>query len=96
MQTPIGKKGKVGLGFSIINDQLGLTDETYFDIDFSYTVKTSEEGKLSFGIKAGGHLLDVCFDCLNQFNPNDALLQTNIDDKLSPNIGAGIYYRNSK
>lgn len=96
LHTPIGKTGKVGLGVSIVNDQLGPTDETYFDIDFSYTVKTSEQGKLSFGIKAGGHLLDVCFSCLNEYSPNDALLQSNIDNKFSPNVGAGIYYRNSE
>ena len=96
LHTPIGRKGKVGLGVSIVNDQLGPTDETYFDIDFSYTVNTSEQGKLSFGIKAGGHLLDVCFSCLNEYSPNDALLQSNIDNKFSPNVGAGIYYRNSE
>ncbi|MCH2195389.1 type IX secretion system membrane protein PorP/SprF [Kordia sp.] len=96
LHTPIGRKGKVGLGVSIVNDQIGPTDETYFDIDFSYTINTSENGKLSFGVKAGGHLLDVCFDCLNQYNPNDLLLQSNIDNKFSPNVGAGIYYRNSE
>jgi type IX secretion system PorP/SprF family membrane protein len=94
--TPIGKKGKVGLGFSLINDELGPTDETYFDIDFSYTINTSENGKLSFGVKAGGHLLDVAFSELNQYSANDILLQSNIDNKFSPNIGAGIYYRNSE
>ena len=96
LHTPIGKKGKVGLGFSLINDQLGPTDETYFDIDFSYTIKTSELGKLSFGLKAGGHLLDVCYTCLNEYTSGDALLQSNIDNKFSPNVGVGIYYRNSE
>lgn len=95
LHTPVGESGKTGIGLSIINDDIGPTHETYFDIDFSYTINTSENGKLSFGIKAGGHLLDVCFDCLNQYNPNDLLLQSNIDNKFSPNVGAGIYYHNS-
>ena len=93
--SPISESGRVGLGFSVVNDQLGVTNETYFDIDFSYTIPTSDTGKLSFGVKAGGHLLDVAFSELNTYNPNDALLQSDIDNKFSPNVGAGIYYRNS-
>ncbi|WP_139062581.1 PorP/SprF family type IX secretion system membrane protein, partial [Aquimarina megaterium] len=68
--TPIGGNERVGLGLSIVNDQIGPTDETYFDIDFSYTIPTSETGKLSLGIKAGGHLLNVDFQKLSQFNTN--------------------------
>ncbi|WP_299190549.1 type IX secretion system membrane protein PorP/SprF, partial [uncultured Aquimarina sp.] len=68
-------------------------DETYFDIDFSYTIPTSDTGKLSFGIKAGGHLLNVDFDRLSQFDTGDPLFNNgNIDNKFSPNVGAGIYY----
>ncbi|WP_290696647.1 type IX secretion system membrane protein PorP/SprF [Lacinutrix sp.] len=93
IHSPVGDSEKVGLGLSIINDNIGPTHETYFDIDFSYTINTSEEGRLAFGVKAGGHLLDVAFSELNQFNGGDQLLQTDIENKFSPNVGAGIYYR---
>lgn len=96
LHTPVSESGRVGLGFSVVNDDIGPTQETYFDIDFSYTIPTSENGKLSFGIKAGGHLLDVAFSELNQYNPNDVLLQSDIENKFSPNIGAGVYYRHSE
>ena len=36
INTPIGEKERLGLGLSIVNDQIGPTDETYFNIDFSY------------------------------------------------------------
>ncbi|MDX1326065.1 MAG: type IX secretion system membrane protein PorP/SprF [Arenibacter sp.] len=99
MHSPIGYRG-VGLGFSIVNDKIGPTSETYFDGDFSYTVHTSREGRLSFGLKASAHLLDIRFSELNQDYTNsngpDPTLQNDIDNKFSPNIGAGVYYRTDK
>jgi type IX secretion system PorP/SprF family membrane protein len=96
LNTPLGVNERVGLGLSIVNDEIGPIDETYFDIDFSYTIRTSEQGKLSFGIKAGGHLLNVDFQKLSQYNENDALFQNNVDNKFSPNVGVGLYYHTKK
>lgn len=99
VHSPIGYRG-VGLGISIVNDKIGPTSETYFDGDFSYTVYTSREGRLSFGLKASAHLLDINFSKLNQdyTNPGgpDPSLQHNIDNKFSPNFGAGVYYRTDR
>ncbi|MCP4978162.1 MAG: type IX secretion system membrane protein PorP/SprF [Maribacter sp.] len=94
LHSPVGHNG-IGLGTSIVNDKIGPTSETYFDIDFSYTVQTSDVGRLSFGLKASAHLLDVRFSELNQFAP-DQTLEQDIDNKFSPNIGAGIYYHTDK
>lgn len=95
LHSPIGYTG-VGLGFGILNEQIGPTSETYFDIDFSYTIFTSREGRLSFGLKGSAHLLDIQYSKLNQDigNPNgpDPLLQQDIENNFSPNIGAGVYY----
>lgn len=97
LNTPIGDNNRVGLGVSIINDEIGPTDETYFDIDFSYTIPTSENGKLSFGLKAGGHLLNVDYQKLSQFQSGDVVFDNgNIDNKFSPNVGAGLYYHSEK
>jgi type IX secretion system PorP/SprF family membrane protein len=90
IHSPIGYRG-VGLGLSVVNDKIGPTSETNFDVDFSYTIWTSMEGRLSFGLKASANLLDVRFSELNQFAP-DQTLQQDIDNRLSPNIGAGVYY----
>ena len=93
VHSPVGKNEKVGLGVSIVNDKIGPTQETYLDIDFSYNVPMSDSGTLYFGLKAGGHLLDVNYNKLNPYNSGDALLQNNIENKFSPNIGVGLYYR---
>ena len=94
VHSPIGYRG-VGLGLSIVNDQIGPTSETNFDVDFSYTIWTSTEGRLSFGLKASANLLDIRFSELNQFT-TDPTLQQDIDNRLTPNIGAGVYYHTNK
>jgi len=93
INSPISDR--VGLGLSIVNDEIGngTNQDTYFDAVFSYTVPTSEEGKLSFGLKAGGHFLNIDFNRLRNYDPSNAAVgQTNIDNKFSPNFGAGVYY----
>ncbi len=92
--SPIGYRG-VGLGFSIVKDKIGPTTENNFDIDFSYTVWTSEVGRIGFGLKASANLLDIRFSELNQYS-SDPTLQQDIDNRLSPNIGAGVYYHTDK
>ncbi|WP_029209478.1 PorP/SprF family type IX secretion system membrane protein [Aquimarina agarilytica] len=95
LHSPIGL-GRVGLGGSVIQDELGPAEETYMNIDFSYTIPTSQDGKLSFGLKAGAHLLNVDFNKLNKFTENDTRFETNIDNKFSPNVGIGLYYHTPK
>lgn len=97
LHTPMGYRG-MGLGLSVVNDVIGPTSETYFDVDFSYTIQTGIDGKLSFGLKASAHLLDIQFSELNQDAGQgpDPTLQQNIDNRFSPNIGAGIYYHNER
>ena len=93
VHSPISER--VGLGLSILNDEIGngTNQDTYFDAVFSYTIPTSENGKLSFGLKAGGHFLNIDFNKLRNYDPSTAALgQTNIDKKFSPNFGAGVYY----
>ena len=96
LNSPIGENERLGIGLSVVNDEIGPTNETYIGVDFSYTIPTSEVGKLSFGIKGGAHLLNVDFQELVQFNQNDALFENNIDNKFSPQVGVGVYYHTNK
>ncbi len=94
INTPINNK--IGLGFSLVNDKIGPTQETSFDAVFSYTIPVSDsDDKLSFGLKAGGHLINIDFTKLNQYYPQ-LTSNNNIDNKFSPNIGAGVYYHTNK
>lgn len=92
--TPLSKR--VGIGLSVINDEIGngTNQDTYIDAAFSYTVPTSDEGKLSFGINAKAHLFNVDFTKLRNYGRENNL--PNIENRFSPNFGAGIYYHTQK
>ncbi len=95
LNTPISKS-KMGLGLSFINDRIGPSDENTISVDVSYSVPTSENFKLSFGVKGTANLLNIDFTKLSQYDPGDVLGTTNIDNKFSPNIGAGVYYHSDR
>ncbi len=79
------------MGGSIVNDQIRPPSDPNFEMDFSYTINKAKEARLSFGVKGSINLLDIRFSELNQFT-SDQTLQQDIDNRLSPNVGAGIYY----
>ena len=92
IQSPI-RNSKLGYGVSIVNDQIGdgVVQETYFDAVISYTIDVSAEGKLSFGLKAGGNLLNLDFTKLRNFD-SEPIISDNIENRFSPNVGVGLYY----
>lgn len=94
LNTPI-KNSNFGLGLSFINDRIGPSDENNISADISYSIPTSEKYKLSFGIKATANLLNIDWTKLNIHEP-DYLAQNNIDNKFSPNVGAGVYFHSDK
>ncbi|NKI32920.1 PorP/SprF family type IX secretion system membrane protein [Croceivirga thetidis] len=91
--SPVGER--VGIGLSIINDNIGngTSQETSFDGIFSYTIPVSVDGNLSFGLKAGGHLLNIDLSRLQNQDPTfNTGQQVVVDNKFSPNFGLGAYY----
>ncbi len=93
IDSPIGKK--VGLGLSIVNDEIGPSDEFYVDLNFSYTIKASETQRLSFGIKGGGRLFNIDWTKGQAQNP-DLIFQQNINNQFLPTVGAGLYLHSEK
>lgn len=79
----------VGLGFSVVHDQVYVLEETHVFADFSYLINPNENSSLAFGLKAGGSFLNV--DLLSLGIENDVLFSENID-RFNPNIGVGVYY----
>ena len=90
VHTPI-TNSDIGIGVSFVNDRIGPSDENTISVDISYTVPTSDYYKLGFGLKTTANLLNVDFTKLTQ-QPGDPELQYNIDNRFSPNIGAGIFW----
>lgn len=79
----------IGLGLSVIHDEIGPAKENNIYADFSYTVFTGEESMLSFGVKVGATVLDVGY--LNTLEPDPLNIPIH---QTSPNFGAGIFFHN--
>ena len=86
---------RLGLGISVISDKIGPTKENTLSTDFSYTIPTSENVKLSFGIKATANIFDLDASKLTPEQGGDPKLR-GFNNKFTPNIGAGIYLHSDK
>ena len=94
INTPFNNS-RLGLGVSLINDKIGPMQENTISTDLSYTIPTSETVKLSFGVKATVNLFDIDINKLTPAQGGDPSLQ-GFSNKISPNIGAGIYLHSDK
>lgn len=92
VHSPVGNT--LGLGLSVIADQLGPVKETNAYVDFSYTLNLGGEHRLALGIKAGATFHDIGLANIALINPNDPFFQ-NINE-TTPNIGAGAFYYTDK
>lgn len=98
LHSPI-RNSKVGYGISVVNDKIGegTVQETYIDGLISYTIEVSSKGKLSFGLKLGGNLLNLDFERLRQRPGFEEAVNTdNIENSFSPNVGLGMYFRTDR
>ncbi|MCX6171808.1 MAG: type IX secretion system membrane protein PorP/SprF [Flavobacterium sp.] len=94
LNTPINNSN-IGLGLSFVNDKIGPTNDNTISVDVSYSLKASEDYKLSFGLKASGNVFNLDVNRLNPADANDPNLQ-NFNSKFSPNFGAGVYLHSEK
>ena len=84
---------RVGLGLSVIHDQIGPLEESNLALDFSYTIPVSESGNLAFGIKGSYNF--TSFGVTHPLQENDAVLDQR-ENESYPNVGAGAYYYTDK
>lgn len=93
--SPILTKN-IGLGLSVINDKIGVTNTSSFYLDFSYRIKINDKAKLAFGLKSGFNFRKVDVSSLNIYDQNDPILNVNIEKDFMPNFGFGLYYYTDK
>jgi len=94
--TPAGKN--VGLGLSVIADEIGPVKEQNVYGDFSYTLNLGGEHKLALGLKVG-----ATFQSIGLFSDIASTLPVPTDDGFSEdtsniffNLGTGIFYYTNK
>ena len=91
IHSPVGKR--VGLGLSIIADQIGPVKETNAYVDFSYTIPVGTVTKLAFGVKGGFtfHDIGIGESQITLIDQGDPFFASAINE-TTPNIGAGAYF----
>jgi type IX secretion system PorP/SprF family membrane protein len=82
---------KLGLGFIITNDKIGVTKETHLMTNYSYKISI-EKGILSFGLGAGLTTTNTSWSDLVVLDPGDESFLTNSKVFIVPDFNFGIYY----
>lgn len=93
LHSPL-KKENIGVGFTVLNDQLGITKNTGVYADLAYSIKVNKKNnRLAFGVKAGMDFFRQDFSSLRVNDNTDALYTEGFNYKKNLfNIGAGLYY----
>lgn len=85
---------KIGVGLSVITDEIGPVRETNTYADASYTLRLAGENRLAFGIKAGATFHDLGLGGVDLIDPNDPFFRD--VSGVTPNVGAGVFYYTNK
>jgi type IX secretion system PorP/SprF family membrane protein len=91
LHTPLSYES-VALGVTAVRDVIGPINQTMVYGDFSYTLKLTQKSRLAFGLKAGLNILSSKTDALQTTQGNDPNLVQNIQNRINPNVGFGLYY----
>ncbi|MFP4844324.1 type IX secretion system membrane protein PorP/SprF [Winogradskyella sp. PE311] len=91
---PLGDK--IGIGASIVGDQVFIERQTSLNIDFSYRLQISEATNLFLGLKAGGSTYNIERGNLANLGFQDDPALNDLDTGFRPNVGAGAYLMNDK
>ena len=90
IDSPVGKFD--GLGLSIIQDELGPSEETYIDANYAHSLVLNRKGdRLALGLKAGVRFFSLDWS-KGLFRDPEAVFNQNINSRLLPTVGAGIFY----
>ena len=84
----------IGLGLTVLNDELGVTKNTGVYADMAYSIKVNKKNnRLAFGLKAGVDFLRQDFSNLRVNDNTDELYTEGFNYRKNLfNVGAGIYY----
>jgi type IX secretion system PorP/SprF family membrane protein len=85
------KRG-LGIGATVVNDKIGLSESTNVNIDASYTIITSQYGRLAFGLKGGITFFNN--NLANGITPDNDIYASTTGN--FPNVGFGAFFYNQK
>ncbi len=93
--TPL-KNERVGVGFSLVNDAIGPTNNLSLNASYAYRIPVGENGgKISIGLQGGVENYRADFSGLileGGIGPDPAFVEQ--PNRWLPNFGAGVFYYN--
>lgn len=98
VQAPL-RNENVGLGLSVINDEIGIEKRLAVFADYSYRLKVTDDVSLRFGLKAGFTNYENDLNAYRLYVPEggtDPAFQGVIDKKFMPNFGVGAFMHSEK
>lgn len=95
VHTPVSSK-QIGLGFTLITDQIGPLSNTYFTINYAYRLKINEEWTLSLGLKAGFNNFYLGLSDVDVNDITDENFGSDTRKLFSPNAGVGAHLYNKE
>ena len=84
---------KLGLGFIITNDKIGVTKNTHILTNYSYKI-SMDKGNLSLGLGAGIMTTNTAWSNLVVLDPGDESFLINSRVFVVPDFSFGVYYTN--
>lgn len=91
MNTSI-KSNQFGIGLNLINDKLGVNNNTELQASFAYKIKMSGNKSLSMGIQGGFISYKYDYSDLNLEFTDDEDLDLSRENLTEPNFGLGFFY----
>jgi type IX secretion system PorP/SprF family membrane protein len=82
---------KLGLGFLLINDKIGVTSETQFVSNYAYKINMGD-GILSLGLGAGLIITNTAWSELYALQPGDDFYLIDSKRFVVPDFSFGVYY----
>lgn len=89
------KTKKVGLGFQLYDDKLGIERSTGLNVSYAFRIQLTNAGTLSLGIQGGVLNYRANYTEVSTFQPGDPSFNQNISGFL-PAAAAGVYYNSDK
>ncbi|MEW6468763.1 MAG: type IX secretion system membrane protein PorP/SprF [Bacteroidota bacterium] len=86
------EKHKTGLGLTLINDRIGVSDRTEVYGNYSYHLKAGDKATLAMGLSAGIAWYKAGLTGLTVWDSGDHVFASDIQGRVIPNIGSGVYF----
>ncbi len=84
--------GKMGLGFSMVHDQIGVSRDLDMAGHYAYHLKINDESRLSFGLRAGLSVYSARLTDLLYWDTSDQVFQSDIKNQAVGKFGFGVYW----